>query len=118
MDSGLYIAIFHLDKPINIEVGSFGRYEFAPGYYFYAGSAKKNMTSRLDRHASCEKPLRWHIDYLSIHATMLGAIVLEDFDITECELAEELALLYQRAILRFGASDCKCSGHLFYMAEI
>ncbi len=117
MDSGLYIAIFNLEKALTIEVGKFGRHDFVPGYYFYAGSAKRNMMSRLDRHASQNKPLRWHIDYLSIYAQMLGAVILEDFDITECELAEELSLLYQRIIPGFGASDCKCEGHLFYNAE-
>ena len=114
MDSGLYIAIFYLDKPLKTKVGKFGQYSFEPGYYFYTGSAKRNMDSRLARHGSHNKPLRWHIDYLSIHARMLGAVILDDFDITECELAEELSLLYQRIIPYFGATDCNCEGHLFY----
>ena len=118
MDSGLYIAIFHLAEPLTASIGKFGSFSFVPGYYFYVGSAIRNMSARLKRHASHDKPLRWHIDYLSIRAKMVGAVTFEDFDISECEIAQELALLYQRILPRFGASDCKCEGHLFYSESI
>jgi sugar fermentation stimulation protein A len=87
---------------------------FQPGVYFYVGSAQRNLEARIARHARKDKPLRWHIDYLSSQATMLGAIMLPGSRSRECELARELRTLFTSAIPRFGASDCRCLGHLFY----
>ena len=113
MDSGLYIAVFYLTDGFSAEVGRFGVVEFDAGYYFYAGSAKRSRDKRLARHSSHNKPLRWHIDYLSIQAEMLGAILVDD-GYTECELANGLSELFDLYVADFGASDCKCGGHLFY----
>lgn len=117
MDSGLYIAIFKLHKKCRITVGKLGTYSFQSGWYFYAGSAKKNLIARLDRHSIKDKPLRWHIDYLSVKAEMIGAIIIPTGLYTECEVAEELEQLFELEISGFGASDCKCQGHLFYAEE-
>jgi Uri superfamily endonuclease len=49
---------------------------------------------------------------------MLGAIVIEAAPRQrECELAATLAARYPRPIDHFGASDCRCGGHLFYAGE-
>ena len=95
MNSGLYIAIFYLSKKHRITVGRFGIFDFTPGFYFYVGSAKRNLSARLDRHARKEKPLRWHIDYLSTKASMLGAITIEHPDRKECKIAADLAKIYK-----------------------
>jgi sugar fermentation stimulation protein A len=60
------------------------------------------------------KPLRWHIDYLSTKAAMIGAMVVPGPRERECELAGELRHMYELAVPGFGASDCGCGGHLFY----
>jgi len=114
MDSGLYIAVFHLDKRRKLRIGKLGTFTFQPGYYFYVGSAKKNLSARLERHSLKVKPLRWHIDYLSVKADMLGAITVNNENVHECELAKELGKLYKLAVPCFGSSDCGCGGHLFY----
>ena len=72
-DSGIYVAVFHLPQPRSIKVGALGLVRFKAGIYAYVGSAQKNLTARLQRHARHRKPLRWHIDYLSTKATMVGA---------------------------------------------
>ena len=117
MDSGVYIAIFRLDKACHIKVGSLGRLAFQKGLYFYVGSAQKNMSARLARHARQDKVLRWHIDYLSVQAELLGAIMIQGGREHECELAGELGRMYELAVPGFGSSDCRCGGHLFYAQE-
>ena len=114
VDSGVYIAVFRLPNRCRITVGRLGTFWFEPGFYFYAGSAQRNLTARIDRHARRDKPQRWHIDYLSSRATMLGAITLPGSRSRECELACELRSRFALAVPGFGASDCRCPGHLFY----
>lgn len=112
--SGVYVAIFHLGRPGQITVGRLGRFSFPAGFYFYVGSARRCLDARLARHARRRKPLRWHIDYLSSRAEMLGAVVADAGSYAECELAQELAELYPRCVRGFGSSDCRCGGHLFH----
>ncbi len=118
LDSGVYIAVFHLARARDISVGKLGRFYFRPGVYFYAGSAQRNLSARLERHGKKSKPLRWHIDYLSVRAEMLGAIVVAAPRQRECELAKELAGMFESAAPGFGASDCRCEGHLFYAPQL
>ena len=80
----------------------------------WRGSAQRNLEARLTRHSRRRKPLRWHIDYLSIKAPFVGALVLRGPRSWECRLAAILAKHYTRPIAQFGASDCRCGGHLFY----
>ena len=81
------------------------------------GSAQRNLSARIERHSRKEKPLRWHIDYLSVQAQMLGAILLAGPRERECELARELAGMYELPVPGFGSSDCRCGGHLFYVPD-
>jgi len=118
VDSGVYIALFRLDESPEICVGRFGEFTFPAGVWLYVGSAQRNLQARLDRHGRRDKKLRWHIDYLSARATMLGAIMIPGAKRRECEIAAQLAELYQRPIRNFGASDCRCGGHLFYTPEL
>ena len=118
MDSGVYIAVFRLSTWHRISVGRLGTFWFQPGVYFYVGSAQRNLTARVERHGRTDKPLRWHIDYLSSQATMLGAIMLPGSRSRECKLARELRSMFVPAVPAFGASDCRCPGHLFYSPTI
>jgi sugar fermentation stimulation protein A len=118
MDSGVYIAVFYLPLERNVTVGRKGRYRFKQGMYFYVGTAQKNLSARLERHARKHKPLRWHIDYLSVHAPMIGALTVSGSRDRECQLAAELSCLYELVIPGFGASDCRCSGHLFHTSAL
>jgi len=118
VQGGTYIAVFHLPKRQRIRVGSLGSFWFERGVYFYAGSAKRNLTARIERHGRKDKPLRWHMDYLSVHAEMIGAMLVPEGRVPECELAAELLRLYEQAAPGFGSSDCRCRGHLFYAASL
>jgi sugar fermentation stimulation protein A len=117
-DGGVYIAVFYLAEARDISVGKLGRFGFRQGVYFYAGSAQRNLSARLERHSRKSKSMRWHIDYLSVRAEMLGAITVAGPRRRECELAKELAGLLELAAPGFGASDCRCGGHLFYAPQL
>jgi sugar fermentation stimulation protein A len=114
----VYIAVFYLPIGQHITVGQLGRFLFRQGVYLYVGSAQRNLSARLERHSKKTKRLRWHIDYLSTKAEMLGAMTIAGSRTRECELAKELAGMYELAIPHFGASDCRCGGHLFYTSEL
>ena len=118
MDSGLYIAVFYLPRAETIRVGKLGNFYFKEGAYFYVGSAQRNLSARLKRHSNKKKSLRWHIDYLSSKARMLGAVTISRPRKHECELAKELGKIFEVPVSGFGASDCRCSGHLFYAPEV
>jgi len=116
-DAGLYIAVLRLDADRRIRVGRLGRFRFGRGVYLYVGSAQRNRSARLARHGRRRKPRRWHIDYLSTNATMLGAILIPGRREDECRVAAEVGRLCPRFIEGFGASDCRCGGHLFCAGE-
>jgi sugar fermentation stimulation protein A len=114
MNSGVYLAIFRLPRTQVIAIGRLGSFTLRRGFYMYVGSAQRNLEARLTRHCRRRKPLHWQIDYLSIEAPFVGALVLRGPKSWECRLASILAKHYARPIARFGASDCRCGGHLFW----
>lgn len=116
-DGGLYIAVFVLAEDCRIRVGRLGGFALPAGWYYYVGSARRNRSARLARHARRRKKRRWHIDALSTRARMLGAVLVDADSRTECGLAAELAKLLPRAVPGFGASDCRCGGHLFRQVD-
>jgi sugar fermentation stimulation protein A len=118
IDSGLYILVFYLPKSQKIGVGRIGLFQFPPGVYFYVGSAQRNLSARLKHHAQKKKPCRWHIDYLSVKSKILGAIIVAEPREQECKLAKKLGEVFELSVPRFGASDCHCSGHLFYASQL
>jgi sugar fermentation stimulation protein A len=101
-----------------IQIGQLGRFSFRQGTYFYTGSAQRNLSARLDRHSRKKKVLQWHIDYLSVKAEMLGAITIAGPRELECKLARKLSRIFELVVPGFGASDCRCGGHLFYTKEL
>jgi sugar fermentation stimulation protein A len=114
MNSGVYIAVFHLAQDRRIQVGKLGRFLFPAGTWLYVGSAQRGLEARLARHSRRKKTLRWHIDYLSAKAEMIGAITIPGKKQLECRVAAALARVCERPVPGFGASDCSCDGHLFY----
>ena len=126
--SGLYVLLLRLKKPVTIRVGALGSCAFPKGWYLYTGSARRGLGKRVARHFAAEKPLRWHIDYLSTAAGAipLGAVLIPmdgpvdgpGHELGECEANRRVgALIEGRAPLpRFGASDCRarCPAHLWH----
>ncbi len=121
MDGGCYIAVFELNRARRLRIGKLGTFDFPAGVYYYVGSALRSRDARLARHARRRKPLRWHVDYLSARARMLGAVLAPADWVgdgrtgpVECRLAAALERFARRRPAGFGASDCRCAGHLLY----
>ena len=116
-DHGSYILILRLPVKKEIKVGKLGKIQFKKGFYLYAGSARKNLTQRLERHKRERKRLFWHIDYLRAHAEVHQALPIRASDPLECELADALRKISDWEVPNFGSSDCSCNSHLLGMSE-
>ncbi len=107
-------------KKFNIHYNTLGNQSFQKGYYYYVGSAQKNLTQRIERHLKRYKKQHWHIDYLTcnINTTIKNVYLVKDYSKSyECILAKDLLNKYnmQITIKGFGSSDCNsCESHLLY----
>ena len=142
-DEGVYIMVMHLDHDLDLEIGSKGMMHFKAGYYMYVGSAKANLTKRIERHKRKRKKMHWHLDYFRGHCEMIAAVPirtsglpLESWSLThepypsmpsmpdpdievsvECALADAVGAIAEWEVPKFGSSDCYCTSHLFGMME-
>ena len=116
-DCGDYILILNLKKAKKIHIGRLGEKKFPKGYYCYVGSARKNLTKRIERHKRTRKNLHWHIDYLRNSTEFIAALPVRSSDRLECEIADALSHIATLPVPGFGSSDCSCSSHLFRMEE-
>ena len=114
-DSGLYVAVMSIKRVRTTNVGSLGAIQFAPGTYIYTGSAMRGMAKRVSRHRARTKKLRWHIDYFRTISRWEREVLFSG-KTEECDLADrvENAVSGIRAVKMFGASDCRCPGHLIH----
>jgi len=118
-DSGVYLFTFDVPREVVVTVGALGAVRLTPGRYGYAGSARRGLAARLARHARRRKPRRWHIDYLAEVAWPVGALTWPWREGRECRLARAVVAIGvgRAGPPRFGASDCRCQGHLFALNE-
>ncbi|MBI9069976.1 MAG: DUF123 domain-containing protein [Melioribacteraceae bacterium] len=120
ISSGIYILEIYSRKKFGVNHPKFEKVNFAGGYYYYIGSAQKNFISRINRHLSSKKKLRWHIDYLldSENCTVKKVYAIENNSKNlECELVGKISSSIDiiTHINGFGNSDCKkCKSHLIY----
>lgn len=117
-DGSRYRLLLLLRAERTIHIGRLGTFRFPAGYYVYVGSALRGLGARLDRHLRREKKLHWHIDYFLQHAQVIGVKICGSEE-TECGLAQKsLSLPGALVPVRgFGASDCRCGGHLVYLGN-
>lgn len=117
--AGVYVLTLVLPTPRTIRVGNLGRHRFPAGLYVYVGSARRNLDARLARHRARRKRLRWHIDYLTTRAHVVGAAVVPWARGRECLVARRfLAMADVRVVApRFGSSDCRCTTHLVWVSR-
>ena len=121
-NSGNYLILLELAETRSIAVGALGTLPFRAGWYVYAGSARKNLSRRINRHLRRQrKQQHWHLDYLIPHAARgagkLKALPILSYRNLECDLAGEMAKLGGKPVPRFGSSDCKCPSHLYYFKD-
>jgi sugar fermentation stimulation protein A len=116
-DRGSYILILRLREKARIEVGKFGKIGFQKGYYLYIGSAKKDLSRRIERHRRMRKKYFWHVDFLRAAAEFRHALPIRTQDNVECEIAHAVKEIADWEVSRFGSSDCSCPSHLYGMAQ-
>ena len=121
MNSGNYNLLIKLEKNVTIDIGKLGKFTFPQGYYIYTGSAKKNLSSRIERHKrKNNKKLKWHIDYLlnCKYAHIENVFTFENSKLDECSLNKKIIKLNGSKVIvkGFGSSDCRncCQSHLIY----
>ncbi len=119
-DRGIYILLMKIDADFEISAKKFIGIPFKAGYYYYVGSAQKNLKSRVSRHLRRDKKVHWHIDHLTskeetdIYELILFPGAPKEL---ECRLAAEMMEMngLRSAIQGFGNSDDRRSfTHLFY----
>jgi sugar fermentation stimulation protein A len=116
-DRGNYLLVLEIAQSCNVDVGGLGKILFQKGYYVYSGSARANLTKRIERHLKRRKTFHWHIDYLRDHAGSCKALPVRSSRDLEHDLARALGKWSDWTIPRFGSSDCKCPTHLFGFRE-
>ncbi|NPV53443.1 MAG: GNAT family N-acetyltransferase [Firmicutes bacterium] len=144
---GLYILWLYLPETRTIYIGKPGEHLFNKGIYAYIGSGSRNLPHRLRRHWTGAQHIHWQIDRLRAEAVPIGIDILpypalESNDKgtpapapnatpstiryfsdisspSECDLAHALSTVpgVNRFIPHFGASDCRCAGHLFHVSQ-
>ena len=118
-NSGIYLLEIILNNEKKIKIGALGEYNFSTGYYYYIGSAQKNLQSRINRHLKDNKKLHWHIDYLLNYAQIINHYTILADKNYECKLFQYLNKkeIFQVPVKGLGASDCNCRSHLLYTEE-
>jgi sugar fermentation stimulation protein A len=113
---GTYALIMRLPRPQVISVGNHPPSHFPGGYYVYVGSALGGIEARVNRHLRKVKKRRWHIDYLLAETPVIEVVIGEAETRAECAVARALDARFE-SIPGFGASDCRCSSHLFHAPD-
>jgi sugar fermentation stimulation protein A len=114
---GSYMLILRLSQEKRIETGALGSVLYRKGYYIYVGSAKKNLSQRINRHLGRRKSLFWHIDYLRDQADYCLPLPIRAQADLEHDIAARLAQITPWQTPGFGSSDCSCASHLFGMED-
>lgn len=122
-NSGIYILELYARDEFQIPVKKFRNSTIKKGYYYYIGSAQKNLQQRIDRHFRTAKKVHWHIDYLT---TNRNVVIKTAYVITDApkNLEEKIANIFPSAfdgkimLKGFGNSDTKGTlTHLFYRSR-
>lgn len=120
INSGIYVLEILAKENFSVGIKKFADRIFSAGYYYYVGSAQKNLKQRLTRHLATNKIIHWHIDHItSIGSNNIKAIFFSRGSAKdlECELANyfEKKLNLDNSFHGFGNSDSNCSStHLFF----
>jgi len=120
-DGGTYALVMQLARTATISIGRLGPVTFKVGYYVYTGSAfgPGGLAARIGHHLKHSKKCHWHIDYLRRFAEVNEIWYTTHPDRVECRWAKILHDTRGASLIcpGFGASDCRCSAHLFHFTR-
>lgn len=115
--TGGYVLVLQVLNSVTIQVGMLGKISMERGEYFYGGSARRGIRSRLARHFSTDKKPYWHIDYLTNNPAVrvIEAWCYPDFPEVEHALATSGKVSSEGILKGFGNGDCTrgCQSHLW-----
>jgi Uri superfamily endonuclease len=115
---GTYALLLYVPRATRLQIGKLGAFDFPRGYYVYVGSARGagGLRARVMRHWRGGARWHWHIDYLRAVARPVRVRYSTDAHADECAWAAMLQAKNARVIApRFGASDCDCATHLYFL---
>lgn len=119
---GAYALVLELHKKHVLHIGRLGEWTFEPGIFLYFGSAlgPGGLRGRLRRHLRPPdgKRQQWHIDALTAVGQMREIWWLLSSERMECDWAAAAAEHAWKRPARFGASDCRCEGHLLQFVDL
>ncbi|NIM90439.1 MAG: DUF123 domain-containing protein [Candidatus Aminicenantes bacterium] len=118
-DKGTYLLVLEVKEDQTIAIGRRPLTDFKKGTYLYVGRAKNGLQGRIRRHLSKKKKRYWHIDYFLQKAKVQEIWIKPDF-FDECPTALKVKSLVKDSsspLKKFGASDCNCASHLFYLPK-
>lgn len=117
-ERGSYLLILEVGRSRVLRVGSLGRLTFPVGYYVYAGSARRAMRARIERHMALRKKKWWHVDWLTTgSASTTIAVAVTERTGLECRLSSLISKKADSQVKGFGSSDCRCPSHLSYFSD-
>ena len=106
---------------MTIQVGRLDTVHLLAGYHVYVGSAlgAGGVPGRVNRHLrpTEEKRPHWHIDALTALGVIEEVWWVESGKRQECAWASVLTKAGKLAAAGFGASDCRCPGHLVWLGD-
>ena len=122
---GTYVLLLTANAPIVLNMPRFGKITLTAGQYAYVGSAHGpgGLRARVGRHLRTEKPLQWHIDYLTaaLPVKHMITVVVTDGARLECTWVKRLLGLKGASAPApgFGSSDCRdgCTAHLVRLPD-
>jgi len=121
MQTGTYILYMRAEKQKIIPVGKLGRLKIAKGDFIYLGSAfgPGGVPARIRHHLRIASSPHWHMDYLRPFMSIVKIWYTNDIIHREHQWASVFSAMADiRIPLKgFGASDCRCDSHLFFLEK-
>ena len=118
---GTYALVMRCSSEQQVEVGKLGSLHARPGFYVYVGSAfgPGGLKARIAHHMKISEKPHWHMDYLRPAVDLTEIWFTYDPRHREHQWAGVLANFRHTAIPLpgFGASDCRCKSHLYFMCS-
>lgn len=117
---GTYALILSAAADDLLQIGWLGQLHVRAGFYVYVGSAfgPGGVRARLAHHCRRAARPHWHIDYLRVVAHPTAVWYTYDTLRREHQWAAVLQQTRGASIplQRFGASDCTCASHLYFLS--
>ncbi len=118
---GSYVLLLKVTDPVELEIGALGGLTLKRGWLLYVGSAfgSGGIAGRLKHHLRAVQRPRWHIDYVRQYASLTGVYFANGARNLEHQWAVNLKEYAESSapMHGFGASDCECQTHLFFLSQ-